>query len=307
MAWNWALSGLNAMVPPAWQPGCREKGKKMGRPIVDGTTRLVGIAGDPIAQVRAPAMLSGLLRHNAVDALCVPFHVRPADFSALLNGLRGMRNLAGVIATVPHKAAAAALADISLPRAQLARAANVLSLGEDGRWTADMLDGVGFIAGLLAAERNPAGKRALVVGTGGVGTAICFALAEAGVSEIALFDADSARAEDLARRLRATGAAAQVASPDPMGYGLVVNATPLGMRPDDPVPIDPARLDPGATVADVVSKPVMTKFLLAAEQRGCFVQPGTRMTEYQMAAMAAFFGFPGGDWSPAAIAALGLY
>jgi len=279
----------------------------MDPPIVDGTTRLLGIVGDPIAQVRAPAMLSGLLRHNGVDALCVPFHVRPADFLTLLNGLRGMRNLAGVIVTVPHKAAAAGRADILLPRARLARAANVLLRGEDGRWTADMLDGVGFVAGLLAAALNPAGKRALVAGAGGVGTAICFALAEAGTSEIALFDADPARAEDLARRLRAVGAAARVASPDPVGYSLVVNATPLGMRPDDPVPIDPARLDPAATVADVVSKPVMTKFLLAAKRRGCFVQPGTRMTEYQMAAMAAFFGFLGGDWSPAAVAALGLY
>jgi len=279
----------------------------MRQPIVDGTTRLLAIAGDPIAQVRAPAMLSGLLRHNAVDALCVPFHVRAADFAALLHGLRGLRNLAGVIATVPHKAVAASLADSLLPRARLARAANVLARGEDGSWTADMLDGVGFVAGLLAAGKNPAGQSALVVGAGGVGTAIAFALAEAGASEIALSDTDPARAEDLAQRLRATGAAARVAAPDPAGYALVVNATPLGMHPDDPLPIDATRLDPAATVADVVSKPVMTKLLQAAQQRGCFIQPGTHMTEQQMAAMATFFGFSGGDWSPAAIAALGLY
>lgn len=278
----------------------------MDRPIVDGSTKLIGIVGHPIAQVLTPSIMSALCQRNGVNALCVPFHIEPAELPALLTGLRGMHNLLGVIATVPHKQAAAALANVQLPRARQARAANVLRLGPDG-WQADMLDGVGFIAALREAGHDPAGKRALVAGAGGVATAICFALAEAKIAEIALFDADPARAEDLVARLRAEGATARVASPDPAGYGLVLNATPLGMRPDDPMSMDPTRIDPTAIVADVVSKPAVTKFLLAAQARGCAILPGARMTERQMAAMASFYDFPAdADWSPAAIAALGL-
>jgi shikimate dehydrogenase len=278
----------------------------MTGPKIDGSTRLIGIAGHPIAQVLTPAIMSGLCRRNGVNALCVPLHVEPAGLAALLDGLRGVHNLLGVIATVPHKQAAAAMADTQLPRARQARAANVLRREPDGRWTADMLDGVGFIAALRAAGHEPRGMRTLVAGAGGVATAICFALADAGAAEVALFDTDTARAEDLAARLRAEGADARLAGPDPAGFGLVLNATPLGMRPDDPMAIDPARLDPAAIAAGVVNKPAVTKFLLAAEARGCAILPGAHMTAHQMAAMADFYHFPEGDWSPAAIHALGL-
>ncbi len=274
-------------------------------PIIDGNTKLIGIAGHPIAQVLTPVVLTALLRHNNINAICVPFHVEPAQFPALLDGLRGMHNLLGVIATVPHKQAAAAHADELAPRARLARAANVLRRGTDGRWTADMLDGVGFINGLAAGGHDPKGRRALVAGAGGVATAICFALAEAGADEVALFDTDAARAEDLVARLKAVGANARVAAPDPAGYGLVVNATPLGMAPDDPMSMDPVRIDPGAVVADVVAKPAVTRFLQAAQARRCPIMPGARMTEHQMAAMAGFYGL-NGDFSAAALAPAGI-
>lgn len=272
---------------------------------IDGNTRLIGIAGHPIAQVLAPIVLTGLLRHNRINAVCVPLHVEPGGFAALLAGLRGLHNLVGVIATVPHKQAAAALADEQTPRARLARAANVLRRSDDGRWTADMLDGVGFLRGLAASGHTPKGKRVLVAGAGGVATAICFALAEAGVAEIALFDPDTARAEDLLARLRAAGAPARLGSPDAAGYELVINATPLGMTADDPMAIDPACIDPGTVAADVVTKPAVTRFLQAAQARGCAIMPGARMTEYQMTAMAEFYGFAG-DFSGAALREIGL-
>lgn len=277
----------------------------MPAPIIDGHTKLIGIAGHPIAQVLTPTVLTGLLRHNAINALCVPFHVEPAAFPALLAGVRNMHNLLGVIATVPHKQAAAALADMQSPRARLARAANVLRRGADGSWHADMLDGVGFLNALAASGHTAQGQRAIVAGAGGVATAICFALAEAGAAEIALFDADPARADDLIARLRAIGANANPTSPDPAGYSLVVNATPLGMAPDDPMSMDPTRITPGAIVADVVAKPAVTRFLQAAQACGCPIMPGARMTEQQMAAMAAFYGFTG-DFSATALRAAGL-
>ena len=94
----------------------------MHAPVIDGNTKLIGIAGHPIAQVLTPIVLTGLLRHNAINAICVPFHVEPASFPALLAGVRSLHNLLGVIATVPHKQAAAAVAGTQSPRARLIRA-----------------------------------------------------------------------------------------------------------------------------------------------------------------------------------------
>jgi shikimate dehydrogenase len=85
------------------------------------------------------------------------------------------------------------------------------------------------------------------------------------------------------------------------GFDLVINASPAGMQPGDPLPIDCARLDASAIVADVVVQAALTPLLTIARERGCFVQPGTVMSDHQVPEMAEFFGLPAGDWSPGAI------
>jgi len=138
------------------------------------------------------------------------------------------------------------------------------------------------------------GARALVVGSGGVGSAIAAALAAEGVAALAVYDVDTAAAERLAQRLRRhyDTLAVTTGSNDPAGYDVLVNATPLGMNAGDPLPMDVARIAPSAFVGEVVMKQEMTAFLAAAQARGCRVQVGTDMLFEQIPAYLEFFGFP---------------
>ena len=138
-----------------------------------------------------------------------------------------------------------------------------------------------------------AGKRALVVGNGGVGSPIAASLVGAGVATIGLFDPFIAASEALAERIAKhyPDVEVLVGSKDPDGYDLVVNATPLGMKDDDPLPMDVDRIAPTTFVADVVMKQEITPFLQAAIDKGCQIQVGKDMLFEQIPAYLEFFGF----------------
>ena len=137
------------------------------------------------------------------------------------------------------------------------------------------------------------GKRALVVGTGGVGSPIAASLAAAGVAAMGLFDPNAAASEALGERLVAAYPELQIStgSRDPEGYDLVVNATPLGMNDDDPLPMDVDRIAPTTFVGEVVMKQEVTPFLRAAMEKGCPVQVGKDMLFEQIPAYLEFFGY----------------
>jgi shikimate dehydrogenase len=266
----------------------------------------LGVVGDPIAQVRAPGVWSLLFQHNGVNAVCVPLHVEPANLPAFFDGVRRLRNLVGLIVTIPHKPVVLRWVDEASPRAAQVGACNAVVVESSGRTRGDMFDGVGFVAGLREAGQSVRGRRALLVGSGGVGSAIAFGLAEAGVDSVSVSDVIAERAEALSARLLAAGYRSAVSAPDPAGFDLVVNASPAGMHVGDPLPFDCSRLDATAIVGDVVisHEQEVTPLVVAARERGCFVQPGTVMTDHQIAEMARFFGFESGDWSADTIARL---
>ena len=270
--------------------------------IVDGSTQILGIVGDPIRQVRAPEVWSALFRTNGFNAICVPLHVKPSELEAFLAGLRTVQNLIGLIVTIPHKPAAARLADALTERARRVQSVNLMRREAEGRWTGDIVDGVGFVQGLKSSGQRLEGRRALVVGSGGVGNAIAFAIAEAGAASVRVADIVADRASNLARRLEAAGTPSGTAPASAAGFDLVVNASPIGMKADDPLPVDCTELASDALVGDVVVHPQITPLLAEARRRGCHVQPGTVMMDHQLTAMAEFLGFPDGDYSPAAAA-----
>jgi shikimate dehydrogenase len=138
------------------------------------------------------------------------------------------------------------------------------------------------------------GQRALVVGSGGVGSAIAASLASAGVVAIGVFDIRAAVADALAHRLKQEypDLAVSTGSNDPAGYHLVVNATPMGMNEGDPLPLDVSRLSPDTFVGEVVMATEMTAFLTAAQAKGCRVQIGADMLFEQIPAYLEFFGLP---------------
>ena len=258
-----------------------------------GATRVLFIVGDPIAQVKAPAGLTRALRERGYDAIVVPIHVKPADLRDFLAVAARLPNVDGVIATVPHKFAAAELADELTPRARSIGAANVLRRQASGGWLGDMCDGEGYVAGLRAQGFDAGGKRALLVGAGGAGSAIAHALVDAGVAALALHEADVARREALASKLRAYGdVIPTVGSTDPRGFDLVINATPMGMRAEDPLPLDASGLQASIFVGDVVTQPAVPPLIERARALGCRTLTGGGMFAAVCERMAAFYLAP---------------
>jgi shikimate dehydrogenase len=255
-----------------------------------GATRVIFIVGDPIAQVKSPHGMTESLRARKADAIVVPAQVKPADIDAFFALTERLPNVDGLIVTVPHKFDAARLATQVSARARSIGAANVVRRGAGGRWEADMCDGEGYVAGLRKAGCEPRGKRALLVGAGGAGSAIAHALVDAGVAALALHDADGPRRESLAAKLRTYGSVTPgVGSTDPSGFDLVINATPLGMKSSDPMPVDTHRLAKSTFVGDVVTMPPVPPLIEAARARGCATMTGAGMFDAVRDRMVAFF------------------
>lgn len=260
---------------------------------IDGSTRLFAIVGDPISAVRSPEVFNGWFSAAGRNAVLLPAHVSADDLSQAVAGLKAIRNLDGIVVTMPHKAAACALVDALGPMATVVGALNAMRREADGRWRGEMFDGRGFVAGLRTQGVDVAGMRVHQVGAGAAGMAVAVALADAGVVALRLSDVATDRAETVASRVKAAYPGVDV-SVVPLGEAgdcdLVVNVTPLGMRADDALPFDPDRYPADTIVADVVTKPEMTPLLLRAQASGHRVHTGRHMHEGQARLAAAFFG-----------------
>nr|WP_047577248.1 shikimate dehydrogenase [Methylobacterium sp. ZNC0032] len=262
--------------------------------MIKGTTRLIGHLGYPTESFKAPMIYNPYFQREGIDAVVVPMGCRSEDYPDFLKLFFRLSNAHGALVTMPHKVTTTGLVDILSPTAAIAGACNAVRLEADGRLSGDMFDGEGFVRGVLRKRRTLDGARALVVGAGGVGSAIAASLAKAGVAELGLFDRQAAAAEELGQRLIAHYPALHVAtgSNDPDGFDIVVNATPLGMKLGDPLPVDVSRLPASAFVGEVVMAQEITPFLAAARARGCAVQVGTDMLFEQIPVYLEFFGLP---------------
>jgi shikimate dehydrogenase len=262
-----------------------------GIPPISGTTHLYVVLGDPVTQVQSPALMNPLFARLGIDAVLVPVHVRAEHLERTVDGLRCVDNVDGIFVTVPHKAAVVALADRCSPTVEITGSANALRREAGGGWYAENFDGVGFVTGLVAAGHDPKGARVALVGAGGAGSAIAAALLAAGADRLSVCDPDTARLDGLRSRLDAhwPGRTVTSAGPDLDGAGIVVNATPLGLRPDDPLPLRPELLPPGGVVADIIMKPRETRLLREAAALGHHVHYGIHMLDGQLDSYRAFF------------------
>ena len=262
--------------------------------LINGDTELVAHIGWPTHSFKAPMIYNPYFASVGVNAVVVPMGCRPENFQAVLRGVFALENVRGALITMPHKGSVVDLCDEVTATVKVAGSCNAVKRLPDGRLQGDMFDGEGFVRGLQRKGLRLRGARALVVGSGGVGSAIAASLAAAGVGTLALFDLQPEAAQALAARLGThyPGVRVGTGSRDPAGFDLVVNATPLGMKAGDPLPVDVSRLDPATFAAEVVMKTEMTAFLLAARARGCPVQVGTDMLFEMIPAYLEFFGFP---------------
>ena len=228
-------------------------------PTLSGETLVVPILGDPIAQVKSPTGSPA----PSPPAAATPSSSRCTCCRRSRHGRPRpgpVRSVAGLIATVPHKFALAAHCATLTDRAAFLGSVNVARRNPDGTWHGDQVDGAAFVARPAADGATTEGARALQVGAGGAGSAIALALLEAGVAELALHDADPARLDALVGRLRDRfGDRVTTGPADPAGFGIVANATPMGMREGDPLPVDVAGLRPDTFVGDVVTRPAVRR------------------------------------------------
>lgn len=259
---------------------------------VTGKTKICAIIADPIHHVKTPQGINRLCEETGKDAVMVPVHVSSADLASVVNGFVAMQNLAGFVITVPHKTAVARLCDELSDDAERMEAVNVVRRTPDGKLHGAILDGKGFVAGLREEGIEPQGLSAYLVGAGGAANAIAYALADAGVTQLTLANRTQEKAEALRKRLGEAFPALPVTLGDrnPAGHDLVVNATSLGLKEGDPLPLDADRLTEDQIVADIIMEPKETPLLKAAGSKGCTIQYGLPMLKNQLKLMAETMG-----------------
>jgi len=247
---------------------------------------MYAIVGDPIDQAGSPGLFNQAFRRIGAQAVLVPMHVDPADLPTLISTFRATRNWDGLVVTVPHKLAAVDLIDEVGPSGQRTGAVNAIRK-DGGRLIGDNFDGIGFVEGLHAKGHNLRCRSVLLIGAGGAGRAVAYALADAAVGRIAIYDVDSTRAATLATAVTAsTGISASASShPEVRAHDLIINCAPTGGK----LEIDLTPASPETLVVDIVLKPAITPLLAAAQSRGLKVHEGIHMLSGQVAALLVFF------------------
>ena len=262
--------------------------------MITGHTEIIAHIGYPTHSFKAPMIYNPYFDSANIDAVVVPMGCKAEDYPVFLKSVFTLANIRGALITMPHKVTTVGLLDEVSAAVKVAGACNAVKRLPDGRLVGDMFDGEGFVRGVLRKGLKLQGARVLVVGSGGVGCAIAASLAGAGIAAITLYDVNDASAKALGSRLKEHHPQidVQTGSNDPQGYDLVVNATPMGMNPGDPLPIDMDRVSSNTFIGEVVMKTEITPFLAAARSKGCATQVGTDMLFEQIPAYLEFFGLP---------------
>lgn len=264
-------------------------------PTLSGTTDVYLIVGYPVAQVQAPALFNAVFARAGLNAVMVPVEIAPLHLLAFVKSAFLAPNVRGLCATIPHKSALADAMHRSSPSAHMAGAVNAVRRHADGHLEGELFDGQGLRAALDYFGMAYSGRRVLVLGAGGAAAAIATELASAAphaAAQVSLYDPAPGKALALAKRIAAATPAPVVAATtnDPAGFDLVINASPLGLHPDDALPCDVQRMEPHAAVMDIVMKHQPSRWVRAARARGLQAQPGFEMLIQQTVPYLEFFG-----------------
>jgi shikimate dehydrogenase len=261
--------------------------------MLNGDTKIIAHIGYPTT-FKSPLIYNPWFEKHGINAAVVPVGVTSENCSIAFPAICRFTNFHGALIAMPHKVSVVGLIDVASTAVKVAGSCNVVRRNGDGRLIGEMFNGEGFVRGAGRNGRSVGGKKVLVVGSNEVGSAIAASTAAAGAAEIALDDLSASSMETLAERLRQNYPRLKVScgSNDPSGFDVVVNATALGMKDGDPMPVDISRLSPSTYVSEAAIKPETTAFLAAARARGCATQIGIDMLFEQIPAYLEFFGFP---------------
>lgn len=260
---------------------------------IDGNTQLIGILADPISHVRTPQLFNALVAKQGLNVVCVPCHVSPARLPQWLAGAPALQNFLGLVVTIPHKEAVVAACHELSVSAQLVGAVNVMRWDRQRQhWVGANFDGDGFVAGARDQGYRFTGKRVLQIGAGGAGKSIAYAVAREQPAALVIHNRSEARGKALVERLSAALPTVSITtgSADASDFDVVINATSLGLKDGDPLPLPAESIAPGTLVCEAVMRDGDSALLSAARSRGALAHRGQYMLYGQMVEMARFLG-----------------
>ena len=246
-----------------------------------------GIIGYPVKHTLSPYMHNAAFNKLGIKAVYVPFSVRPELLKEAFIFLKEC-GISGFNITIPHKSEAMRHIDEVEPVARAIGAVNTV-LVKGGKLIGYNTDYTGFLRSLKEELKFiPKSKTVLVMGAGGASRAVSFGLASHGAKNIYIYDVMAERADDLAQRIgkcflqaRVRSISGQEIADCAANSELFVNCTPLGMKKDDPLPVDAAFLHKGLKLYDIAYTPAETKLVKAAKQKGVKACGGIGMLLYQ--------------------------
>jgi shikimate dehydrogenase len=248
---------------------------------------LYGIFGGSVGHSLSPAMHNAAFAAIRFPGRYLAFDVAPERLHDAVYAIPAL-GICGVNVTIPHKERVGSMLDGVNEKAARIGAVNTIEIAA-GRRIGHNTDGEGFLRSLREGGVEPAGMRVILIGAGGAALGVAFALLDAGVSEMIVLARSPDRVQSFLDRIRTAFPNAKI-SPAPMNpipppialdAGLLINATPLGLRPDDPLPYPVDRLESAMVVADLVYRPYETPLLIAAKRRGMKTVPGIGMLLHQ--------------------------
>ena len=262
--------------------------------FVNGKTRVYAIVGDPIEQVRSPEMVTWEMQKRDHNAVLIPMHIARDEFDTVMPQIMRMRNLDGLIFTIPFKAQAIALAKTLGPQASQIGAINALKKHSNGAWSGEIFDGIGCVEAFKQRGITLQDKRLQLIGLGGAGSAICVALAYEKPKLLRLFDINAQTTERMAKMVNTISpqTVVEVGLPLAEGIDILLNASPVGMLSDARLPLAVEQFKKELIVFDAIVMPENTPLLSLAQDCGCQVVRGREMMLGQISKIVDYFFAP---------------
>ena len=246
--------------------------------------KLYGLVGFPIKHSLSPRMHNAAFSALKINAKYKLFEMAPEELEGFLSRLK-QENIRGFNVTYPYKEEIISFLNSKSTGVKEIGAANTVLVQENGKLKGFNTDYLGFSAHLKELKLKP--KKVAVIGAGGAAKAVCFALAKMKIVSLCIYDIDKFKALSLFKKLNSafTKTKFDVASRlEDLGIpdkDLLVNASPVGMRPNDPCLISLGDLHPGLFVYDLIYSPLETKLLLLAKEHNLNFSNGLGMLLYQ--------------------------
>ncbi len=245
---------------------------------ITGKTLVAALFGYPVEHTLSPVMQNAAFDHLGLDCCYLPFLVHPDALKQAVESVRAL-GLLGANLTIPHKKTVIPFLDTLDAEAEAIGAVNTIA-NREGKLTGYNTDGKGFMRSLEELGVSAAGKKVLIVGAGGSSHAVGFYLnKEAEV--LTIYNRSREKAVALAADLSSSGRKVAVSADlsNLGGFDIIVNATPLGLKENDQLPLDPDALEPTVIVCDLIYH--KTPLLSQAESKGCKIMNGAGMLLWQ--------------------------